>query len=311
MNIQQFHYVLAVAELRHFELAAARCYISQSTLSTMISRFESELGIVLFDRKKKPVEITAEGAMVIDQLRVIAADIGQLDELVSEIKGEVKGRLTMSVIPTIAPFLLPLFLQDFAARFPALHIQVREQTTPEILRLIKSRELDLGIVSIPLSDPDIEAIRLYDEPFVYFDALENMAGQVSLSSLRMEHLFLLEEGHCLRTQVLKLCERQQVAGNSRLNFEYKAGSIDSLLRFVKANQAATLLPHLATVGMGEDDLRHVHAFESPAPHRSVGIVYHRHFAKKRVLELLQQAIQQCTEGKLPACHMAGEGISPG
>ena len=126
MNIQQFNYILALAEFRHFELAAEKCNITQSTLSTMISKFEEEIGIEIFDRKKKPVQVTKEGSTIIEQLKIITTDIDQLKELTKEVKGEIKGNLTLSVIPTIAPFLLPLFLQDFAAKFPNLNIVVRE-----------------------------------------------------------------------------------------------------------------------------------------------------------------------------------------
>jgi LysR family hydrogen peroxide-inducible transcriptional activator len=139
MNIQQFHYILAVAECKHFELASEKCFITQSTLSTMISKFEDQIGIKIFDRKKKPVQITSEGLLVIEQLKLITNNIDQLNELVKEIKGELKGSLTLSVIPTIAPFLLPLFLQDFASKFPNLKITVREETTVEIQRKLKAR----------------------------------------------------------------------------------------------------------------------------------------------------------------------------
>jgi LysR family transcriptional regulator, hydrogen peroxide-inducible genes activator len=310
MNIQQFQYVLAVAQYKHFETAAAHCFISQSTLSTMISRLEDELGLQLFDRKTKPVSITNDGKLIIDQLKIIMADIGQLEEQVNEIKGEVKGRLRIAVIPTIAPFLLPLFLQNFAARFPGLHIQVKEQTTPEILRLIKSRDLDIGILSIPLSDPDLKTIPLYHEPFVYFDAAQTNNCSVSLSELALEDLYLLEEGHCLRTQVLKLCDVQREAGLSKLNFEYKAGSIDSLLRFVKANSAATLIPFLATIGMPIEDAAHIRPFAPSVPYRTVGMVVHRHFVKKHVLNLLEEAIRSSVEYRLPVVANQYKMVSP-
>src|SRR5210317_1817585 len=105
MNIQQFKYILAVAESRHFETAARKSFISQSTLSTMISKFEKEIGIAIFDRKKKPVEVTSEGKILIEQLKIITREIEQLEEVSKAIKGEVSGDLTISVIPTIAPFL--------------------------------------------------------------------------------------------------------------------------------------------------------------------------------------------------------------
>lgn len=205
MNLQQFQYILAVAEHKHFELAAEKCFISQSTLSTMISKFEEELGIKIFDRKKKPVHITAEGAIIIDKLKEVTTHIGQLKELVKEIKGEIKGKVSISVIPTVSSYLLPLFLQDFAKKYPLLKLEVREQTTQEIIRQLKSRDLDIGIVSTPLSDAMLEETELYREPFVLYDKQTTSSKKVSVKNIDTSNLWLLEEGHCMRTQALQIC----------------------------------------------------------------------------------------------------------
>jgi LysR family hydrogen peroxide-inducible transcriptional activator len=306
MNIQQFNYILALAEFRHFELAAEKCNITQSTLSTMISKFEEEIGIEIFDRKKKPVQVTKEGSTIIEQLKIITADIDQLKELTKEVKGEIKGNLTLSVIPTIAPFLLPLFLQDFAAKFPNLNIIVREETTSEIVRKIKSRELDIGILSIPIEDKDIVEVKLYDEPFVFFDANDAESSSVSIQKINTNNLYLMEEGHCMRTQVLKLCDLNRTSVDTKLNFEYKAGSIDSLLRFVKANRATTLLPYLSIADFSESEKKHVSYFAESVPYRSIGLVVHRHFVKKRLLETLQKNIAE----KINLKEIVGEQLLP-
>lgn len=310
MNIQQFQYILALAELRHFERAADQCAITQSTLSTMVSKFEEEIGIKVFDRKKKPVAITVEGAAILEQLKKISKEIAHLKEIGSEIKGEVKGNLSISVIPTIAPFILPLFLHDFAAKFPALNIEVREETTAEILRRLKTRELDLGILSIPVKDKDIVEHKLYDEPFVFYDAGVQNDPLVSVKSLNLSNMCLLEEGHCLRNQVLELCNFHDIQLNNALNFKYKAGSIDSLLRFVKANKASTLLPHLSAIELSPGEARRVSRFQNPVPYRSVGLVVHRHFVKHKLLEMLQQEILLKIAPLLPPAPGQGQGLSP-
>lgn len=310
MNIQQFQYILAVAENRHFEQAASQCFISQSTLSTMISKFEDEIGIKVFDRKKKPVEVTSEGARVIEQLRLIKREIDQLHELTGEIKGEVKGSLTMSVIPTVAPFLLPLFLQDFAAKCPNLNIQVREQTTAEIIRQIKSRELDIGIISIPMQDKDIMETALYDEPFVFYQAGTKTDDPLRAENMDLSNLCLLEEGHCMRTQVINLCDLHKMKLKHALSFEYKAGSIDSLLRFVRANEASTLLPYLSTIDLPEDERSKLSFFTAPVPHRTIGLVVHRHFVKRKILDLLKTTIMGEVSAVLPEKDKVGEMLLP-
>lgn len=310
MNIQQFQYILAVAEHKHFEIAAEKCCITQSTLSTMISKFEDEIGFKIFDRKKKPVQLTNEGKIILEQLTIIVNNIDQLKELTNEVKGEVTGSLTLSVIPTIAPFLLPLFLQDFATKFPNLKIKIREETTSEIVRKLKSRELDIGILSVPLNDKEIIEIKLYDEPFLFFDAENEMNEHITFKNIKMKNICLMEEGHCMRTQVLQLCDYDENQLGSKLNFEYKAGSIDSLLRFVKANKATTLLPHLATIDFSANEKMHLGNFISPVPYRTVGLVVHRHFVKKKLLAVLKEDIIKKITTIISQINIEGERLDP-
>ena len=310
MNIQQFQYILAVAEYRHFELASEKCCITQSTLSTMISRFEDEIGIKVFDRKKKPVQLTNEGLLIIEQLKIVTNNIDQLRELVKEVRGEIKGNLTLSVIPTIAPFLLPLFLQDFAAKFPSLTIKVKEETTGEIIRKIKSRELDIGILSVPLKEKDLIEVKLYDEPFVFFDASGASNNNISMKKVKIENLCLMEEGHCMRTQVLQLCDLNKKQVDNKLNFEYQAGSIDSLLRFVKANKATTLLPYLAANDFSNHEKKYLSHFSSPVPYRTVGLIVHHHFVKKKLLQILQKEIVSKISSVIATIDIKGEKLSP-
>ncbi|MFN8278377.1 MAG: LysR substrate-binding domain-containing protein [Chitinophagales bacterium] len=310
MNLQQFEYVLAVAEYRHFETAAEKCFVSQSTLSTMIARFEDEVGLHIFDRKRKPVDITQEGIQLIEQLKVLRREIAQLNDLVMGLKGELSGPLHLAVIPTIAPFLLPLFLQEFGASFPKLEIVVREETTEEITKKLKSRELDIGIVSTPLLDADLLETPLYHEPFVLYDPNQINQKKVLAKALKTERLCLMEEGHCMRTQVVSLCRHTRNTQKNLLNFEYQAGSIDGLVRFVKANRLTTLLPYLATLDFRAVDHRHLAAFSAPVPYRSVGLVVHRHFAKKSILNKLQQQIIHKVKPLLPRIETRSKPLPP-
>lgn len=297
MNIQQFQYILAVEETQHFEKAAQQCFVTQSTLSTMILKFEKEIGLQIFDRRKKPVGITNEGRMIIAQLRHIQTKIDELAELTKEIKGEIGGRLHIGCIPTVAPFLLPKFLQKFSIAYPSLFIEVKELTTGEIIRQIKSRELDVGIVSTPLLDKELIEYPVYEEPFVLYQLSQKHVSQkkITISEIDPKNFWLLEEGHCMRNQVLEICDVNQIQINPALNINFKAGSIDSLLRFVRANNGKTLLPYLATLEIQESEKQHLCFFEDPAPSRTVGLVVHSHFAKKKILKVLQKELVQVVE----------------
>ena len=300
MNIQQFKYVLAVAELNHFEQAANKCFVTQSTLSTMIGKFESEIGIKIFDRKTKPVSITKEGKEIIDQLQIIVKGINSLENKIQELKGEMVGELKIGVIPTVAPYLLPLFLSKFAKKFSKVKITVQEMTTPEIQKLLKNRSLDIGIAAIPLEDTELREFTLYNEPFLLFDCFSesrNIAN-TTVEDINFSHLLLLEEGHCLRTQVQQICNLSNRKLDNPMNFEFRAGSIDSLIRFTKVHKGITLLPHMATLDLGNEDKKRIRTFFPPIPIRSVGLVVHQHFVKKRLLDDLQKIIKDAVLPKL-------------
>ncbi|MCZ2100503.1 MAG: LysR family transcriptional regulator [Chitinophagales bacterium] len=290
MNIQQFDYILAVAELRHFENAADKCYVTQSTLSTMISRFEEEIGIKIFDRKTKPVTITKEGTQIIQQLKQITYEISQLEELSREIKGEVQGALKIGCIPTVAPFLLPLFLNDFAKKYPDISIQIKENSTHSIIQQLKSRDLDIGIVSPPILESELVEYPLYDEAFVYFDLTQPKYPVISIADIQPENFWLMEESHCMRSQVINICDIKNQDPLANQNIAFKAGSIDSLIRFTKASRGKTLLPLLSLTGFPEEDKKYIRFFKDPMPIRNIELVTHHHFVKHQFIQLLRTEI---------------------
>lgn len=292
MNIKQVRYILSVAESRHFERAAAKCFITQSTLSTMIGRFEDEIGIRIFDRKTKPITITREGEVIISKLQQILNEVDSLDNLVQELKGEICGDISIGIIPTIAPFLLPRFISVFASKFPSVRIIIKEMTTEQILNELLHRELDIGIAAIPLKNNLLEEIKLYHEPFVLYNALpdKSVPETISINQIDYSHFWLLEEGHCMRTQVEKICELSSKRRKQDRNYEFKAGSIDSLVRFTKTNKGMTILPYLSTLDFDKKERKRISYFTSPKPLRTVGLIVHQHFVKKQLLNELKRVI---------------------
>lgn len=296
MNIQQFHYVLAVDELRHFEKAADKCFISQSTLSTMISKFEDEIGITIFDRRTKPVGITVEGKNIINQLKIIISEIDRLDKIVDETKGSKAAKIRMGCIPTVSPFLLPIFLKDFTRKHPEIEFEIKEKTTQDIIRSIHTRDLDIGIVSVPIHSPDIIEYPLYTEPFVYYDTAYLPVGSVSLEDINLENFWLLEDGHCMRDQILDLCNIDKEEVSPGPNIRFRAGSIGSLIRFVNIYGGQTLLPYLSILNFTKKEAANVRYFEDPPPGRGIGLIVHKYFVRKKVLKMIQKGI---TEKMLP------------
>lgn len=300
MNIQQFQYVLAVVHSKNFETAAERCFVTQSTLSTMIGKLEAEIGIKIFNRKTKPVTVTPEGKQIIARLQIINSEIGQLKNLVQELKGEMVGELRIGIIPTIAPYLLPLFLVKFAHQFPKVEIIVKEIPTTEIVTNLKNRSLDVGILALPINDKDLSEQELFIEPFLVYDCREvDTKAKVAMDNLDFSNLWLLQEGHCLRTQVNQICELSNIAAETNLNFKFESGSMDSLLRFTKANKGITIIPYLAYLDMENSEKNHLVHFEDPVPSRSIGLLTHKFFVKKKLAIALQDIIQDAVAEVVP------------
>lgn len=293
MNIRQFEYVLAVAEIKNFGLAAEKCNITQSTLSTMIGRFEQEIGIKVFDRKTKPVTITKEGTEVVSQIQRIENEVENLKELAKNLKGELSGELKIGVIPTVAPYLLPEILPEFTLNYPSINFTVSEMTTDVIMDLLEKRELDIGIFAIPLAPNFLKEIPLYNEPFVLYDRRKIPQKDItSLENIDFQKFYLLEDGHCLHTRVGAICKthREKIKGNK--NFDFRAGSIDSLIRFVRINEGATLLPYLSCLDFLPNESSKLSEFKSPIPVRTIGLGVHPHFTKKKLLKDFVTAIKE-------------------
>jgi len=291
MNIQQVRYVLAVAQLKSFGRAAEHCYITQSTLSTMVARLEEETGIQIFDRSTKPISITSEGARVIQQLRNIDRELDTLEDVIQSVKGESSGELTIGVIPTIAPYLFPAILDEFLSRYPNMRFEITEVPTEHIMTSILHREMDIGVVSTPLEHKDLIEIPLYTEPFLIYDHLAYAKNKkMKLEDLDLSRLWLLEEGHCMRNQVRKICNlRQKKLING--NLIYRSGTIETLMKLVDHNKGLTLLPQLATLDLPDAASAKIRTFGTPVPAREVGLIVHRHFVKHKILNDLQSTIQ--------------------
>jgi len=300
MNLQQFQYILAVVDLKNFEAAADRCFVTQSTLSTMIGRLEDEIGIKIFNRKTKPVSITPEGEVLINRLRIILNEVDALKNVIQELKGEMKGELKLGIIPTIAPYLLPLFIAKFAEKFPDIVVVVKEMTTPQIQESIKSRLIDVGILALPIEDKELKELPLYSEPFLVYDFREEKTQhKISIDSLDYSKIWLLQEGHCLRSQVYRICELSNQSPKNNVNFEFESGSMDSLLRITKLSKGITIIPFLASIDLPDNEKPNLIEFMDPVPVRSVGLLTHKHFVKKKLLKELQLTIAESIKGLIP------------
>lgn len=292
MTIQQLEYIIAVDKHRHFGNAAESCFVTQPTLSAQVSKLERELDVILFDRSKMPVIPTEIGIQVIEQAKRVVSESKGIYELLAQLKGDVSGVIKLGIIPTLAPYLLHRFIKSFLEKYPNVKLQVEENITEEILRKLKNDELDLGIVVTPLSEPGIvEKPVFYEKFYAYLSQGHELLQQekISLQDLEKEDMWVLQQGHCFRDQVLNLCNQNKF---ERMNFHYESGSLEGLKNMVNQYTGVTLLPELATFSLNEEEKKRLRKFYPEDPTREVSIVLTRSFLKKKLVELLYKEISE-------------------
>ncbi len=289
----QIDYVIALNKTGSFSEAADLCHVTQSTLSTMIKKLENQFDYILFDRKSKPIRLTKEGELLISQFKNIHHQYEKLEELVQETKDEIHGNLSIGIIPTLAPFLLPLFLDRLVSNYQKINFYIYEITTSEIITRLKSKELDIGILSIPITDKDLDQKTLFTEEFLLYDASGKYKPNKTfkIEDIDLSRLWLLEESHCLTHQINQICHLKKKRSISN-NLVYNSGSIISLLELVNINKGLTLLPKLAIRNKKLIDNKLLFQLKNPTPAREIGIVTHPDFVKKRILNVVEQEIKK-------------------
>ena len=290
MTIVQLEYIVAVDTYKSFVKAAEKCFVTQPTLSMQVQKLEENLNIKIFDRTRQPIMPTEIGLEVIAQARKVLQESYKINEIINERKDEISGELKIGVIPTIAPFLLPKVIGKFMEKYPKVKLYISELTTENIIERLKNGLLDCGILATPLDEPTIVERPVYYENFVsYISETSPLFEKKALefSDLNIDEVWLLNEGHCLRNQVLNICKHKKSEGQ---HLEYNTGSIETLIRMVDLNQGMTILPELSLQDFSIEQLDKVRYFKSPQPSREISIVTHANFIKKRTIDVLEAEI---------------------
>jgi len=290
MTIVQLEYAVAVDTYRSFVLAAEKCFVTQPTLSMQIQKLEDQLGVKLFDRSRQPVVPTEIGVEIIEQARKLLNESYKIKEIIEERKGEIAGELKIGIIPTIAPYLLPRVIGGFMEKYPKVKLIISEFTTEHIIQQLKVGLLDCGILATPLDE-----VTLLERPVFY----ENFVSYVSKNSplfkkkalttndLDIDELWLLNEGHCMRNQVLNICKHKK---SNDHQLDYNTGSIETLIKMVDLNSGVTILPELSMQDFSVKQMDKVRYFKSPEPSREVSIVTNKNFIKVRMIDALENEI---------------------
>ena len=292
MTITQLEYIVAVDTYRSFVMAAEKCFVTQPTLSMQVQKLEDTLGVKIFDRSKQPVTPTEIGVEIIEQARILLAESEKIREIITDRQRELSGELKVGIIPTVSPYILPKIITGFVNKYPQVKLIVWEQTTEEIVQQLKLGTLDCGIMSTPLHEASLTEIPVFYENFVaYVSKHSKLSKKKSISpdDIDMEEIWILNEGHCMREQVLNICQRRKATRGFQ-HFEYNTGSVETLKRMVDQNNGATILPELALTELSDKHLDKVRYFKSPEPAREVSIVIQKNFLKRRMIEALKNEI---------------------
>lgn len=293
MNIQQLQYIVAVDEHRHFQRAAEACFITAATLSMMIKKMELELDVVIFDRSKQPVKPTAIGEMIIGKARTVLYHLKDLENSVKSDNEKVEGEVRLAIIPTLAPYFSHLFLPGMMNQYPNLQFKLYEWNTDYITDALVHDRLDVGIVATPLHRPELNEHRLFYEKLVAYSAepKNTHTGEyLAPKDINLNRLWLLEEDHCLRSQVMNLCSLKRSQG-TRLHLDFEAGSIETLINIVEMKEGITILPELAVHRLSEERRGNVKYFAEPVPVREISLITYRYFSKNKLLQALISEIQ--------------------
>ena len=292
LKLKDLRYLVAVADLRHFGRAAARCFVSQPTLSAQLKKLEQALGVQLIERAPNNVSLTPTGEEIVARARRIIEASDEVVTLARSQRDPLAGRLSVALLPTIGPYLLPRVAPLIRKTLPRLQLRLYEYTTAAMLERLHAGDLDVGILALPVEMQGLESRELYREPFlVALPERHPLAAHdtVRVADLKGETLLLLEDGHCLRDQALEVCSRVGV----REQQDFRATSLETLRQMVATGAGITLLPELAGRGAYRSARGVVlRPFARPAPVRHIGALWRRSSARRAAIDALCKLIAE-------------------
>ena len=288
MNLRAVHYLVTLADVRHFSKAAERCHVSQPTLSTQIRKLEDELDVQLVERSPRKVMLTEVGAEIVERARAMLADADAIRAIARRSKDPHSGTVRLGIFPTLAPYFLPHVVPEIRRRFPRLTLRLFEEKTEDVINMLRQGRLDAGLLALPIESEQLATRVLFEEPFVLAvpgaHALSTRKT-ITLEDLEEEELLLLEDGHCLREQALEVC---QLAG-AHEKLDFHATSMETLRQMVAAGTGITLMPVMAVKPpVAHTDNLVTRPFTEPGPMRTIALVWRKSTALAPFLEELAE-----------------------
>lgn len=291
MNFNQLKYIISVDKQRNFARAADECDIAQSTLSREIQRLEKEFHIMIFDRSKHPVVPTIKGIDLILQAKNIIKEHDEFIKIAINKNNTPSGDFRLGIIPGLAPYLLPLFTQQLSQKYPQLNLKIFELGAKEMESYFEDEKLDGALTISPFIKKGFYEEPLFDERFVlYLNAKHKLAelAVVKWEDIPADELILQED---IKEFLLKEDSFQSNLPVKKLkNLAFENGSLETIRKIIDRNGGLTLLPHLATLYMGERRLKMVREIVSPVLTRTIIFVTPRGFEKNRITKAIKKEI---------------------
>lgn len=298
MTLTELRYIVAVARERHFGHAADACFVSQPTLSVAVKKLEDELGVTLFERGSGDISVTTAGHEIVAQAQRVLEQAAAIKEMAKLRKNPLAGPLRLGVIYSIAPYLLPLLVPRIIKAAPDMPLVLEENFTYRLLDMLKSGDIDVALLALPVTGAGLMMLPLYDEPF----KLALPAGHawekrkaIPASDLKKETMLLLGAGHCLRDQVLEVCpELMRFSSSSAEGIQktFEGSSLETIRHMVASGVGITVLPASAVpdTAARKKDLIVYRPFAAPVPDRRVALVWRKSYLRAAAIETLRQTI---------------------
>ncbi len=290
-SIRQLQYLVAVADLGGFRRAADACGVAQPSMSAQIAQAEQALGVQIFERGPKGVRVTAAGAPVIDRARAVLLASRDLAETARQHGDPLRGKVRIGVIPTVCPYLLPEVAPALRRRLETLHVIWSEDKTQSLIDQVEGGSLDGAILALDYRVDELEHVVIGEDPFVLAAApghrLAKRSGPASPEVLEGETVFLLEDGHCFRDQALALC-----GATGAKEADVKATGLSTLVQLVGGGDGVPLLPKIALAVENRRGQLAIRAFKSPAPTRTLAMVWRKGSAMRRPLDAIAGVIRK-------------------
>ena len=282
---------MAVYRCKHFAKAAEYCNVTQPTLSSMIQKLEDELGLKIFDRKRQPIDPTKAGRGIIEEAWQVLVGARKLKETAEEQKQTLLGTFNVGVLPTIAPYLVPRFFPQLMNTHPEMDIRVVEMQTEPMKAAIMNGEIDAGILAQVDGLEQMECETLFYEQYFAYVAKEDALfdnSSIKTTDLSGELLWMLDEGHCFRDQLVSYCHLKAASQSKK---SYILSSIETFMRIVESGKGMTFIPELATLQLTESQRRLVRPFAIPVPTREIVLMNAPHFIRVTLRKLLADSIR--------------------